>query len=129
MIEGLRLLRTALTVRDLDVSSSFYAHLGFEERGRTEVGDEARIAVLGLPGEPNRLQLTQPLRRQPPPAGAAYLLLEVANLDSALRALAEAGIEHALVPPPDDEHGTRTSILRDPDGHGVELMERSSSTA
>jgi catechol 2,3-dioxygenase-like lactoylglutathione lyase family enzyme len=29
-----------------------------------------------------------------------------------------------LIPPPDNEHGTRTAVFRDPDGHGVELMQR-----
>ncbi|MGA2756640.1 MAG: VOC family protein [Solirubrobacteraceae bacterium] len=124
MIEGVRLLRTALAVKDLDRSAAFYRHIGFEERARTQVGDAAVIAVLGLAGEPNRLQLTQPLGSTPPPAGGSYLVVEVPDLDAARHELARSSIEPVLLPPPDTEHGTRTAVFRDPDGHGVELMQR-----
>ena len=124
MIEGVRLLRTALAVSDLDRSVAFYRHFGFEERARTQVGEAAIIAVLGLAGEPNRLQLTQPLGSTPPPAGGSYLVVEVSDLDAALHELTRSSIEPMLIPPPDNEHGTRTAVFRDPDGHGVELMQR-----
>lgn len=124
LIEGVRLLRTALAVRDLDRSVAFYRRLGFEERARTQVGEAAVIAVMGLAGEPNRLQLTQPLGSAPPPAGGSYLVVEVSDLDAARHELARSSIEPTLVPPPDIEHGTRTAVFRDPDGHGVELMQR-----
>jgi lactoylglutathione lyase len=123
VIEGLRLLRTAFVAADLDRAVGFYERLGFEERARTQVGTAAVIAVLGLPGEPNRLQLTQPLETEAR-SGGAYLVLEVADLDSALAGLADAGIVPDSIPPPDAEHGSRTAVLRDPDGHGVELMQR-----
>ena len=108
MIEGVRLLRTALAVSDLDRSVAFYCHFGFEERARTQVGEAAVIAVLGLAGEPNRLQLTQPLGSTPPPAGGSYLVVEVSDLDAALHELTRSSIEPMLIPPPDNEHGTRT---------------------
>jgi lactoylglutathione lyase len=113
----------AVFVKDLDRAVRFYEQLGFEERARTQVGTAAVIAVLGLPGEPNRLQLTQPLETEPR-SGGAYLVLEVGDLDGALARLADAGIVPDLIPPPDTAHGSRTAVLRDPDGHGVELMQR-----
>jgi len=116
-------------VADLDRSVAFYTTLGFEERGRAQVGTAARLAVLGLPEEPSRLQLTQPLEVSRPHVGGAYLVLEVADLDAARESLALAGIEPHLVPPDDTEHGTRTAVFRDPDGYGVELMQRSARPA
>lgn len=124
MIDGVRLVRTALVVADLDRSAAFYGQLGFEERARTRVGDAAEIAVLGLPGEPSRLQLSRPQQVSPPRAPGAYLVLEVADLEAARATLAQTGIEPSLVPPEDVEHGTRTAVFRDPDGYGVELVER-----
>jgi lactoylglutathione lyase len=127
MIEGLRLLRTAFVAADLDCAVRFYEQLGFEERARTQVGSAAVIAVLGLPGEPSRLQLTQPLETEPR-NGGAYLVLEVADLDRALAGLADGGIVPDSIPPADIVHGSRTAVLRDPDGHGVELMQRTGSS-
>jgi catechol 2,3-dioxygenase-like lactoylglutathione lyase family enzyme len=124
MIDGLRLVRSAIVVADLDRAVAFYERFGFEERARTQIGSAAAIAVLGIPGEPSRLQLTQPLD-EPRRAGVgAYFVLEVGDLDAALAQLRLASIEPASIPPADVAHGTRTAVFRDPDGFGVELMQR-----
>jgi catechol 2,3-dioxygenase-like lactoylglutathione lyase family enzyme len=126
LIEGIRLVRSAIVVADIDRSTAFHRHFGFEERARTQVGSAAIIAVLGLPGEPSRLQLTQPLETPPRGGGGggAYFVLEVADLDSAVASLGRASIEPETIPPPDDAHGARTAVFRDPDGFGIELIER-----
>jgi catechol 2,3-dioxygenase-like lactoylglutathione lyase family enzyme len=129
VIDGLRLVRSALVVDDLDRSVAFYERFGFEQRARTQIGSAAAIATLGIPGEPSRLQLTQPLDEPRRQGGGAYFVLEVGDLDDALRQLVLASIEPESMPPPDLEHGTRTAIFRDPDGFGVELMQRVRSDA
>ena len=51
-------LHTCYRIGDIDRSVAFYEKLGFEERRRMPIGDEAINVFMGLPGEPDVLELT-----------------------------------------------------------------------
>ena len=51
-------LHTCYRIGDIDRSVSFYEKLGFDERARMNIGDEAINVFMGLPGEDPVLELT-----------------------------------------------------------------------
>ena len=52
------LIHTCYRIGDIDRSVEFYEALGFEERGRLPIRDEAINVFMGLPGDDPRLELT-----------------------------------------------------------------------
>ena len=52
------LIHTCYRILDLDRSVRFYERLGFEERRRMPIRDEAINVFMGLPGDGARLELT-----------------------------------------------------------------------
>jgi lactoylglutathione lyase len=53
-----RFLHTCYRIGEIDRSVAFYEKLGFEERRRMPIGDEAINVFMGLPGEDPVLELT-----------------------------------------------------------------------
>ncbi|HYZ71377.1 MAG TPA: VOC family protein, partial [Thermoleophilaceae bacterium] len=60
------LIHTCYRVLDLDRSVDFYKRLGFEERRRVPVRDDATNVFMGLPGDGDRLELTHNHGREEP---------------------------------------------------------------
>lgn len=54
----MELIHTCYRITDIDRSVAFYEALGFEERGRFPIREEAINVFMGLPGDGNRLELT-----------------------------------------------------------------------
>jgi len=54
----MELIHTCYRITDMDRSVAFYAALGFEERRRMPIRDEAINVFMGLPGDGDRLELT-----------------------------------------------------------------------
>ena len=54
----MELIHTCYRITDIDRSVAFYVALGFEERGRLPIGDEAVNVFMGLLGDDDRLALT-----------------------------------------------------------------------
>ena len=54
----MELIHTCYQITNIDRSVAFYQALGFEERGRLPIGDEAVNVFMGLPGDADRLELT-----------------------------------------------------------------------
>ncbi len=52
------LIHTCYRIGDIDRSVAFYEALGFEERRRMPIRDEAINVFMGLPGDGDRLELT-----------------------------------------------------------------------
>ena len=52
------LIHTCYRIGEIDRSVRFYETLGFEERGRFPIRDEAINVFMGLPGDDPRLELT-----------------------------------------------------------------------
>jgi len=124
------LIHTCYRILEIDRSVEFYKALGFEEKGRHPIRDEAINVFLGLPddGPSPRLELTYNVgRTEPYEIGTAYghIAITTPDLDHALEQLAEQGIEPERPPYTVRDGGSRLCFVRDPDGYRIELIERS----
>jgi lactoylglutathione lyase len=123
------LIHTCYRITDIDRSVAFYAALGFEEKGRFPIRDEAINVFMGLPddGPEPRLELTYNIGRTEPyeiGTGYGHIAITTPELDSALERLAGQGIEPERPPYTVREGGSRLCFVRDPDGYRIELIER-----
>jgi lactoylglutathione lyase len=119
-------LHTCYRIGDIDRSVAFYEKLGFEERGRLPIRDEAINVFMGMPGEDPRLELTYNHGVDSYDLGTGYnhIALLIDDLDGTLERLAADGIEPEKPPYRIREGGSRLCFVRDPDGYRVELLER-----
>src|SRR5947209_18041450 len=94
-IHPMELIHTCYRITDIDRSVGFYEALGFEERGRFPIRDEAINVFMGLPGDGNRLELTYNFAVDPYEIGTGYghIAVTVDDLGQTLVALKEQGIE------------------------------------
>jgi lactoylglutathione lyase len=122
-------LHTCYRIGDIDRSVSFYEKLGFEERARMPIGDEAINVFMGLPGDDPRLELTYNHGVDSYELGTGYnhIAIAVDGLDETLERLAGEGVDPEKPPyrPGGRTEGPRICFVRDPDGYRVELIERS----
>ena len=123
------LIHTCYRILDIDRSVDFYRALGFEEKGRARIRDEAINVFMGLPddGAEPRLELTYNIGRTEPyeiGSGYGHIAMTTPDLDGALRRLQEQGIEPERPPYTVREGGSRLCFVRDPDGYRIELLER-----
>ncbi len=121
------LIHTCYRITDIDRSVVFYEALGFEERRRMPIRDEATNVFMGLPGDADRLELTYNHGVDSYELGTGYghIALSVDDLDGTLTRLAEKGIEPEKPPYQVRAGGSRLCFVRDPDGYRIELIERS----
>jgi lactoylglutathione lyase len=120
-------IHTCYRIGDIDRSVAFYEKLGFEERRRMPIGDEAINVFMGLPGEEiPRLELTYNHGVDSYDLGTGYnhIALIVDDLDGTLEGLASQGIEPEKPPyrPGGRTEGHRICFVRDPDGYRIELI-------
>jgi lactoylglutathione lyase len=123
------LIHTCYRITDIDRSVSFYTKLGFEERRRLPIRDEAINVFMGLPGDGDRLELTWNKDQDGPydvGTGYGHIALTVDDLDATLEQLASGGIEPERPPYQVREGGSRICFVRDPDEYRIELIERPS---
>jgi lactoylglutathione lyase len=125
----MELIHTCYRITDIDRSVAFYTALGFEERARMPIREEAINVFMGLPGDDDRLELTYNFGVDSYELGTGYghIALTVASMDSTLAGLAEQGIEPERPPYRLREGGSQLCFVRDPDGYRIELIERSAS--
>jgi lactoylglutathione lyase len=123
------LIHTCYRIGDIDRSVAFYEALGFEERGRLPIRDEAINVFMGLPGDGSRLELTYNFGVDSYELGTGYnhVAVTVDDLDGKLENLANQGIEPEKPPYTVREGGSRLCFVRDPDGYRIELIERDPS--
>jgi lactoylglutathione lyase len=123
----MELIHTCYRITDIDRSVAFYEALGFEERRRMPIRDEATNVFMGLPGDGDRLELTYNHGVDSYELGTGYghIAVTVDDLDGTLARLAENGIEPEKPPYQVREGGSRLCFVRDPDGYRIELIERS----
>jgi lactoylglutathione lyase len=115
----LELIHTCYRITDIDRSVAFYEALGFEERRRLPIRDEAINVFMGLPGDDDRLELTYNFGVDSYDIGTGYghVAVTVDDLDGALARLkSEHGIELERPPYTVREGGNRICFVRDPDG-------------
>jgi lactoylglutathione lyase len=122
------LIHTCYRITDVDRSLRFYEALGFEEKRRTPIRDEAINIHMGLPddGDDPRLELTYNFGVESYDLGTGYghIAITAPDLDGTLARLKEQGIEPERPPYTIGEGGTRLCFVRDPDGYRIELIER-----
>jgi lactoylglutathione lyase len=119
-------LHTCYRIGDIDRSVRFYETLGFEERARMPIRDEAINVFMGLPGDDPRLELTYNHGVDGYELGTGYnhIAVAVEDLDGTLERLSQQGIEPEKPPYSIREGGSRLCFVRDPDGYRIELIER-----
>jgi lactoylglutathione lyase len=124
---GMELIHTCYRITDVDRSVAFYQALGFEDRRRLPIREEAINVFMGLPGDDDRLELTYnfdtPAGGYELGTGYGHIALTVDDLDGTLARLAEQGIEPERPPYTIREGGSRLCFVRDPDGYRIELIE------
>jgi lactoylglutathione lyase len=122
----MELIHTCYRITDPDRSVAFYEALGFEERRRLPIRDEAINIFMGLPGDGDRLELTYNFGVDSYELGTGYghIALTVDDIHGALERLAAQGIEPERPPYTVREGGSLLCFVRDPDGYRVELIER-----
>lgn len=120
------LIHTCYRITDVERSVEFYKKLGFEERRRMPIRDEAINVFMGLPGDGDRLELTYNFGVDSYEIGTGYghIALTVPDLDATLGRLASVGIEPEKPPYSVREGGSRLCFVRDPDDYRIELIER-----
>ena len=121
-------LHTCYRITDIDRSVAFYEALGFEERRRTPIRDEAINVFMNLAGDGDepRLELTYNHGVSSYELGSAYghIAISAPDLDATLAQLAALGMEPERAPYTVSEGGSRISFVRDPDGYRIEIIER-----
>ncbi|MBV9803826.1 MAG: VOC family protein [Solirubrobacterales bacterium] len=122
------LLHTCYRITDIDRSVAFYEALGFEERLRAPIRDEAINVFMSLPddGPEPKLELTYNFGVDSYEIGTAYGHIAIAapDLDATLARLKEQGIEPERPPYTVSDGGNRLCFVRDPDNYRIELIER-----
>jgi lactoylglutathione lyase len=129
LFASVSLIHTCYRITDIDRSVAFYEALGFEEKGRLPIRDEAINVFMGLPddGPEPRLELTYNVGQDEPydlGTGYGHIAITTADLDGALTQLAGQGIEPERAPYTVSDGGSRLCFVRDPDGYRIELIER-----
>jgi lactoylglutathione lyase len=122
----MELIHTCYRITDPDRSVAFYEALGFEERRRLPIRDEAVNIFMGLPGDGDRLELTYNFGVEEYELGSGYghIAVMVDDIHDTLARLSEQGIEPEKAPYTVREGGSLLCFVRDPDGYRVELIER-----
>jgi len=123
----MELIHTCYRITEIDRSVAFYTALGFEERRRMPIRDEAINVFLGLPGAGDQLELTYNHGVDSYELGTGYghIALTVEDMQQTLAGLAAQGIEPERPPYRLREGGSLLCFVRDPDGYRIELIEPS----
>jgi lactoylglutathione lyase len=123
----MELIHTCYRITDVERSVAFYEALGFEERRRMPIREEAINVFMGLPGDGDRLELTYNFGVDAYDIGTGYghIAVSVDDLEQTLARLKEQGIDPEREPYRVREGGSLLCFVRDPDGYRVELIDRS----
>ena len=89
----MELIHTCYRITDIDRSVAFYSALGFEERARMPIREEAINVFMGLPGDGDRLELTYNFGVDSYEVGTGYghIAITVDDMDGDARRARRAG--------------------------------------
>ena len=119
----MRTLHVGLRVTDLDRSLAFYTAVGYEVVGRVPETPIGRLTMLKLPGDEFvTVELVHDGRPVDPGTGLSHFAVQVESMPDTLAALAGHGIE-PISPVHDHGGGMATTMLSDPDGRRIELVQ------
>ena len=98
----MELIHTCYRIGEIDRSVAFYEALGFEERRRMPIRDEAINVFMGLPGDGDRLELTYNHGVDSYELGTGYnhIALTVDDIEATLVAAGRAGHRAREAPVP-----------------------------
>ena len=121
----MELIHTCYRITDIDRSVAFYTALGFEERRRMPIREEAINVFMGLPGAGDQLELTYNFGVDSYEIGTGYghIALTVDDMNGTLEQLAGAGhrARAAAVPAP---RGRLLPLLRPRPGRLPDRADR-----
>jgi lactoylglutathione lyase len=122
----MKTLHFGLRVADLDRSLAFYTALGYEVVGSVPETPIGHLTMLKLPADEFvTIELvhdsTQP--EGPITTGLSHFVIKVESLDATVSQLAGQGIDVDPPPSPADSTDVRTTLITDPDGNRIELVE------
>ena len=125
----MELIHTCYRITDVDRSVAFYTALGFEERRRMPIREEAINVFMGLPEAGDQLELTFNFGVDSYELGTGYghIALTVDDMAATLEQLAQQAIYPEREPYRLREGGSLLCFVRDPDGYRIELIEPSGS--
>jgi len=121
-----RTLHPAFRVTDLASSLQFYTAIGYEEVGRVDIADGARLTMLKLPDDE---LVTLELVNRPADGGVdigngfSHLAVKVDDLSAIIETLSQSGLRPGPVERPGGPDGPQTAWLTDPDGYRIELVQ------
>jgi lactoylglutathione lyase len=121
------LIHTCYRILDVDRSVAFYKALGFDERRRLPIRDEAINVFMGMPDGGPELELTYNFGQTEPyeiGTGYGHIAITAEDLDGTLAQLKLQGIEPERPPYTVRDGGSRLCFVRDPDGYRIEIIER-----
>ncbi len=119
LLSAPRLNLLMLRVADLERAANFYRQLGLEfvkhshGSGPEHYASETANFVFEL----------YPASIEQPVANSTRLGFEVTDIEALVTRFAEAG--HAILSPPRDSEWGPRAVVIDPDGHRIELLEKS----
>jgi lactoylglutathione lyase len=125
----MELIHTCYRITDIDRSVAFYTALGFQERRRMPIREEAVNVFMGLPGDADRLELTYNFGVDSYELGTGYghIAVTVDDLKGTLEQLAQQAIYPEREPYQVRAGAAFICFVRDPDGYRIELIEQSRS--
>lgn len=122
----MRTLHVGLHVTDLERSLAFYTAVGYEVVGSVPGTGIGHLTMLKLPDDDFvSIELVHDPGRSHVPRGSglSHLVVQVESMDATVEALAVHGIEAEAPTSPDGSDDFRTSMITDPDGNRIELVQ------
>lgn len=122
----MRTLHFGVRVADLERSLAFYTAVGYEVVGSVPETPLGHLTMLKLPGDEF---VTIELVHDPAHGevgcgtGLSHFVIKVESLDATISALAARSIATEAPVSPDGSDEFRTTVLIDPDGNRIELVQ------
>jgi lactoylglutathione lyase len=121
----MKTLHVGLQVTDIDQSTEYYTSLGYEVVGTVPETEIGALTMLKLPGDAEvALELVHRPDTGPiDPRGLSHVVVQVEDLQDTLERLAGRGIQADPPRSPDGSQDFWTTMLTDPDGYRIELVQ------
>jgi lactoylglutathione lyase len=122
----MRTLHFGLRVADLDRSLALYTAVGSEVVGRVPETPIGQLTMLKLPGDEFvTIELVHDLARGQADisTGLSHFVIKVESMDATISELAARGIDADVPVSPDGSDDFRTTLVTDPDGNRIELVQ------
>jgi lactoylglutathione lyase len=119
----MRTLHVGLRVTDLARSLAFYTAIGYEVVGGVPETSIGRLTMLKLPDDEFvTVELVHDGRPVDRGTDMSHLVVQVESMADTLAVLAGQGIE-PVAPGQKSDDGLRTTLIADPDGRRIELVQ------